>query len=183
MTRTSRRRITIRLALTTLSVGMAVAAHAGQSMSTFQIRLKIRPSCKVSAPPANINLGSAAATSAAVNRTGSTTFKVNCSRKTPFYIGMRPSAANGGTNSGTGHMKGVTSGNADKVLYTLYSDAALTTVWGNTATSSSVGNGMAGTGAGMAPADAVKFTAYAQVTGADFRPDHYRDAVRVTVHY
>ncbi len=172
----------VRLALIAACTG-AVAAHAGQSSSTFQIQLTIRSACKVSARPGNIDLGSVPAQAAAVNAHGQTTFKVNCSKHTPFYIGLAPSAANGGTNAGTGHMKGAIGGNADRVPYTLYSDAGFTTVWGNQATRTAVGNGVAGTGAGMAAAGALSFTAYAQATNADFRPDRYRDTVRVTVNY
>ena len=171
-----------RIALVAICAGV-VGAQAGQGRSTFQMQMKIRATCKVSTRPANIDLGSVTATSATVDRSGSTIFKVNCSRNTPFYIGMAPSAANGGTADGTGHLKGVTGGNTDRIPYTLYSNAALTTVWGNRATRTSVGNGVAGTGAGMAGADALSLTAWAKTVSADFRPDRYTDTVRVGVHY
>jgi spore coat protein U-like protein len=170
-----------KLALIALAAG-TVAAHAAIATSSFQVQMTITSSCAVTTAPTNINLGSVAAASTAVNQNGSTTFKVNCSKNTPFYVGLAPSAANGGTNAGTGAMSG-TGSNTDTVPYTLYSNAGLTTVWGNTATSSSVGNGMSGTGAGMAAAKAVSFTAYAKAVNADFTPDTYTDTVTVNVNY
>lgn len=170
-----------KLALVAMAAG-AVAAHAASpATATFQVQMTITSSCAVTTAPTNINLGSVVATSTAVNQNGSTTFKVNCSNKTPFNVGLAPSAANGGTANGTGNMLGAANG--DKVPYTLYSNAGLTTVWGNTATSLAVGNGMAGTGGGMASGKAVSFTAYAQAVNADFAPDSYADTVTVNVNY
>ncbi len=171
-----------KLTLVALGAG-AAAAHAATATSTFQVQMTITSSCAVTTAPTNINLGSVVATSTAVNQNGSTTFKVNCSKNTPFYVGLAPSTANGGTNAGAGNMVGAISGNTDKVPYTLYQDAGFATVWGNTATSSSAGNGKSGTGAGMATANAVSFTAYAKATNADFTPDSYADSVTVNVSY
>jgi spore coat protein U-like protein len=53
------------------------------------------------------------------------------------------------------------------------------TIWGNTATSSSVGNGVAGTGTG---ADQT-LTVYATASDANYAPDTYSDEVTVTVNY
>lgn len=172
-----------KLALVALAGGAFAAAQAATTTATFQVQMTITSSCSVTTAPTNINLGSVVAQTAAVNQNGSSTFKVNCSKNTPFYVGLAPSAANGGTSSGTGNMVGAIAGNTDQVPYTLYSNAGLTTVWGNTATSSSVGNGMAGTGAGMAAGKAVSFTAYAKATNADFTPDTYIDTVTVNVNY
>ncbi len=162
--------------------GFAVNAFAATATSTFNVKMTITSACNVSTAPGDINLGSAVASTTAVTNNGSTIFKVNCSKKTPFYVGLAPSAANGGTSAGTGFMKGALA-TPDLVPYTLYSNAALTTVWGNTATTTVVGNGMSGMGAGMAVANAVSFTAYAQAVNADFAPDSYTDVVTVNVNY
>lgn len=69
--------------------------------------------------------------------------------------------------------------NTDKVPYQLYSDAALSKAWGNTATTGSVGNGVAGTGNGLAQTIPV----YAQAASANFAPDSYTDTVAVNVNY
>ncbi|OOG54790.1 spore coat protein U domain-containing protein [Polaromonas sp. C04] len=167
-----------KLALIALGAG-AAAAHAGLATSTFQVQMTITSSCSVTTAPTNINLGSVVAQTAAVTQTGNTTFKVNCSKSTPFFIGLSPSNNN---TVGAGVMSG-TGSNADKVPYTLYSDSGYSIAWGNTATSSSVGNGKSGTGAGMASGNAVSFTAYAKATSADFTPDTYTDTVTVNVNY
>jgi spore coat protein U-like protein len=167
-------------------VGGAQAAASPNSPATaqFQVTMTITSACAVTTLPTDINLGSVVAQSAAVSQTGSNTFKVNCSKGTAFNIGLAPSTANGGTNTGTGNMVSTTAPltNTDKVPYTLYSDSAYSVVWGNTATSGSVGNGKSGTGAGMA-GTAVSFTAYAKAANSDFTPDSYADTVTVNVNY
>ncbi|MGH8821322.1 MAG: Csu type fimbrial protein [Rhodoferax sp.] len=167
------------LAMTALIVWTA-AAHAGPVAATFRIQMTITTSCAMTAPPADIDLGAVAAKSGTVNVNGGNTIKVNCTKNTPFFIGLAPS---NGNRNGQGTMHGALAGNTDKVPYRLYSNAALTRAWGNTATSARRGNGMAGTGAGMAAADAVSFPAYAKVTNVNFRPDHYADTVTVRVQY
>jgi spore coat protein U-like protein len=72
-----------------------------------------------------------------------------------------------------------TGGNTNKVPYQLYQTAAGTTVWGNTATSTSVGNGVAGIGNGSAKS----LTVYATAPSSDFKPDTYSDIVTINVNY
>ena len=157
-----------RLAMTALIVGTA-AAHAGPVATTFRIQMTITSSCAVTAPPADIDLGAVAAKSGTVNVNGGTTIKVNCTMNTPFFIGLAPS---NGNRNGQGTMRGALPGNTDKVPYRLYSNAALTRAWGNTATSTRRGNGVAGTGAGMTTVHAETVPAYAKVTNVDFRSAH-----------
>ncbi|MBU6503769.1 MAG: spore coat protein U domain-containing protein, partial [Burkholderiales bacterium] len=66
-----------------------------------------------------------------------------------------------------------------KVPYQLYSNATLSNVWGNTASSASVGNGVAGTGTGSAQSIPV----YAKAPSANYTPDSYSDTVTVNVNY
>ena len=171
-----------KLALIALGT-VAGAAHADQTTSSFVVKMTITKTCKVNtASIADIDLGTVAATDVAVSQTGSTTFKVNCSNGTPFYIGLAPS--NGNAN-GAGVMSG-TGSNTDKVPYNLYSNSGYSTPWGNTATTTAVGNGMQGTGKGMSnsPTDnTVSFIAYAKATNSDFTPDSYKDTVTVNVNY
>ena len=161
----------------------AVQADVVNPAPTFEVKIKILKTCAVTTAPGEINLGSIAATSSPVSQSANNTFKVNCSKKTPFYIGLAPSAANGGTANGTGNMVSAVPANTDQVPYTLYSNAGMTTVWGNTATATGVGNGVSGIGAGMASANAVTFNAYAKATTVDFTPDEYKDTVTVNVNY
>lgn len=168
-----------RLAMTALIV-CGAAAHAAPVATTFRIQMTITSSCAVTTPPGDINLGAVAARSGVVNVNGGNTIKVNCTKNTPFFIGLAPSDGN---RNGQGTMHGALGGNTDKVPYRLYSNAGLTRAWGNTATRTRRGNGVAGTGAGMAAVNAVSFPAYAKVTNVDFRPDRYADTVTVRVQY
>ena len=78
-------------------------------------------------------------------------------------------------------------GNTDQVPYQLrQAPGPAGAVWGNTATTTAVGNGKQGTGKGMSntPTDnTVSFIAYAKATNSDFTPDSYKDTVTVNVNY
>lgn len=161
--------------------GFATAITAGDATATFQVVMVIQKACSVTAgATSNINLGTVSST--AVNTTGSNTFSVNCSLTTPYYIGMAPSAANGGGTTGAGNMISTTNPvtNTSKVPYQLSSTAGPSgTLWGNTATTTSVGNGVAGIGTGLAQT----LTVYATVASADFTPDSYADTVTINVNF
>lgn len=138
----------------------------------FTVSASVAKQCTVSAT-SNLNLGTVAPT--ATNVAGNTSISVTCSNTTPYYIGLLPSNNN---SAGAGAMSG-TGGNSSKVPYQLYQNAGLSTVWGNTATATSAGNGVAGTGTGVAQSIAV----YARAASADFQPDTYTDSVVVNVNY
>jgi spore coat protein U-like protein len=142
--------------------------------------LVVTKTCTVTAgATSNITLGTTVSggTSASANNT----FSVNCSRLTPFYIGLAPTNVTSTTGAGT--MKG-TGTNTDTVTYQLYSNSALSTVWGNTATSTSVGNGVSGVGTGMASANKISETVYANAIGStDVAPDTYSDNVNINVNF
>ena len=130
--------------------------------------------CTIAAGPAsNINFGVVPWT--ATNRSASSQITVNCPNGTAYYIGLAPS---NGSTTGAGVMSG-TGGNTAKIPYQLRSVSAAGPVWGNTATSSSVGNGVSGTGNGANRSIAV----YATMPSANYRPDSYSDTVTVTVNY
>jgi spore coat protein U-like protein len=122
----------------------------------------------------NITLGPV--TSTATNTLGSNTITVYCSKTTPYFIGLAPSNA---STAGAGTLTG-TGGNTDTVPYQLSSTAGPTgTVWGNTATAVSVGNGVSGTGTGLNQTH----TVYVTVPSANYTPDTYTDTVSVYVNY
>ncbi|HSP85926.1 MAG TPA: spore coat protein U domain-containing protein, partial [Psychrobacter sp.] len=79
--------------------------------------------------------------------------------------------------NGDGVMTG-TGNNPDKVPYQLRSNAS-GEIWGNTATATSRGNGVASTGNGLVQ----PHTVYVTVPSADFKPDTYSDTVTVHVNY
>lgn len=133
-----------KIALGIILSGMALAtlpsANAAVATGTFNVTITILKACSVSAGGSN-NIGLGSVDSTAVNTSGTTNITVTCSRTTPYYIGLLPSSANGGTTSGSGSMASSANSatNTDKVPYQLYSDAALSKAWGNTATTGSVG--------------------------------------------
>lgn len=166
--------------LSCIAFSVAPLAHAVTTTATFQVLITIAKACSVTAGPAsNINLGTV--NSSAINTTGNSTISVNCSKTTPYYIGLAPSTANGGNTSGAGAMSSVANSatNTDKVPYQLNQTSATGPVWGNTATSTTVGNGVAGTGTGIAQT----YTVYATAASANFTPDSYADIVTVNVNY
>ncbi|MGL5698105.1 MAG: Csu type fimbrial protein [Kluyvera sp.] len=160
-----------------LSLALAItpAAYAALATNTFQVQITIQSACSVAQPSPLIFPSSLAS---ATNVQGTTTLNVTCSKTTPYNIGLAPSSGNGGTTTGSGAMAGTT-GNTDKVPYQLNQDAAGTKPWGNTATASVVGNGVAGVGNGLPQS----VTVHAVVASANFTPDNYSDTVTINVNY
>ncbi|MFS9432713.1 spore coat protein U domain-containing protein [Citrobacter sp. C348] len=157
-----------------------VADAATPVTGTFQVLMTIQKACTVTAGSgSNISLGSVNAT--ATNTSASNTISINCSKTTPYFIGLAPSVANGGNTTGRGAMSSVANAatNTDKVPYQLNQTSATGPVWGNTATAESVGNGVASTGTGLGQS----FTVYATAPSANFTPDDYADLVTVNVNY
>ncbi len=104
-------------------------------------------------------------------------FSVNCAKTVPFFIGLAPTGA---STTGAGNLAGP----GGNIAYQLYQNTGGTTVWGNTATATAVGNGESGTGAGMAAGNAQPFTVYANATGStDVQPGTYTDTVTINVNY
>jgi spore coat protein U-like protein len=121
----------------------------------------------------NASLGSIAAGS--TPSPGSTTIRVACPTGTAYNIGLQPSNSN---TSGAGVMRGGGS-NPDTVPYQLRRNSGTGPVWGNTATVTSTGNGVGGTGTGGNQ----DYTVFASVPGTNVRPDTYSDTVLVTLHF
>jgi spore coat protein U-like protein len=122
---------------------------------------------------ADANLGNVAAGASVTP--GSTTIRVLCPTGTAYNIGLLPSNGNMG---GAGVMLG-TGSNPDTVGYQLRRTSGTGPAWGNTATVSSVGNGVSGTGTGSDQ----DYPVFASVPNTNVRPDDYSDTVTVTVHY
>ena len=162
-------------------VGSLVSGTCQASATNFagvQISLTVTATvvnaCTVTAGSgSNINFGIVAYT--ATNRSGSSQISVNCPSGTVYRIGLAPS---NGSTTGAGQMSG-TGANVAKIPYQLRSASAAGPVWGNTATPTSTGNGVAGTGTGAAQSIPV----YATMPSANYPPDTYSDTVTVTVNY
>lgn len=162
------------------TLGMVNAGSCAQNVfltfdgtnNTLTATATVRNACTVAT--SNLTLGTVAATSTAI--AGSTSLSVTCPSGTAYYIGLAPS---NGNTAGAGVLAG-TGGNTDKPAYQLRSTSGSSgTVWGNTATTTSVGNGVAGTGTGAAQ----NRTVYVTMPNANYKPDTYSDTVTVSVNY
>jgi len=138
---------------------------------TLPVADTVTAACSVTAT--NIGLGAVAST--AINVQGTGTITIQCDPSTKYNVGLGPS--NGNAN-GAGAMVG-SAGNGSTVPYQLYQDSGYSIIWGNTATSTSTGNGVAGHGNGHPQG----YPVYVQVPSANFPPDTYFDTVTVTVNY
>jgi spore coat protein U-like protein len=156
-------------------LGAAAPAAATTANGSFKVKITITAACTVTAGTASdIDLNTHAATD--TNVSGSNTIRVNCSKTTPYNIGLAPSNA---STAGAGEMAG-TGANPDKVPYQLRQASGMAgAVWGNTATASTTGNGVAGTGSGSDQT----YTVYATVANTNYTPDSYADTVTVNVYF
>ncbi|AVQ83461.1 MULTISPECIES: Csu type fimbrial protein [unclassified Variovorax] len=157
-----------------LAISTTSAAVAATSTSTFQVLINVNKACVVIAgPTSNIDFGSVA--SYATGLSASNSISVTCSKSTPYNVGLLPS---NNSTTGGGVMSPVVAG-PDTVPYQLRSVSATGPVWGSTATATSVGNGVAGTGTGAAQTIPV----WATVANANVTPGAYIDTVTVQVNY
>lgn len=153
--------------------GLGSCGQAGTDaggFSSFAINATLIKTCVVNATT-DLDFGSQAATATNVGAsTGSVT--VTCSNNTTYTVGLAPNST--GSATGAGNMKG-TGSNNDLVPYQLYSNAALTTKWGNTPGSNTLAK--TGTGGKLA------LPIYGKVSSTDYTPDTYKDVVTVNVVY
>ena len=146
----------------------ANTASAAITTSNFTVQVTIAAACTINSA-STLDFGSQGVLTANVDQTS--TLDIQCTNSTPYNIGL-----DAGTGSGaTVAVRKMTSG-VNTVNYTLYSDFARATVWGNTVgtdTFGAIGNGVS-----------QKYTVYgrvpAQTTPA---PGIYTDTVTVTVNY
>ncbi|WP_171996357.1 spore coat U domain-containing protein [Psychrobacter sp. DAB_AL43B] len=142
----------------------------------FKVQAAVLPSCTITAT-SNVNLGPRSASETNITGSNSSAITVNCTNGGSYYIGLKPS---NNDQNGEGVMSGLTTGNTDKVPYQLRSTSGIAgKVWGNTATSTAVGNGVADFGTGSNKTHEVFVT----VPNADFKPDNYSDTVTIHVNY
>lgn len=142
----------------------------------FIVQAAIEPSCTITAT-SDVNLGPRSASETNITGSNSSAITVNCTNGGSYYIGLKPSNNN---INGAGVMSGLTTGNTDKVPYQLRSTAGINgTIWGNTATSTTVGNGVADFGTGSNKSH----TVFVTVPSVDVRPDNYSDTVTINVNY
>lgn len=156
--------------------GIDCSTGAQQSIRfPFRVEATVIKDCNVSTA-ADVTVGGTSVSAAETNITGNTVISVACTNATPYFIGLRPS---NNSTVGAGVMSG-TGGNTNKVGYQLRSTTGSAgKLWGNTATSTTVGNGVADTGTGLNKTHEVFVT----VPSVDFKPDNYSDTVTISVNY
>ena len=174
--RNDKARVSLNAPLQSNAPGSCNTTPTGDLYFPFPVSATVPKKCEVTAQTAPINLGSKPASDK--NILGNSIISIRCTNTTPYNIGLTPSPPNGNT-SGGGLLNG-TPGNTDKVPYQLFSDPARTKEWGNTASASSVGNGVKGININ---GSAQNYPVYVTVPSADFRPDNYSDTVTINLKY
>ncbi len=158
----------------TAALSMAPAQAATTVSGNFNVNLKVVPKCVFGTGTiANIDLGSAdASTSGLTTNAGSTTFNIQCTKRTAYTINLSPTNTVAGADN-TGKLNASTDA-TQQVDYALFSDAAYKNAWGKTTAVSDT-----------ATSSALKsYTVYARVTSVgDVIQDNYSDKVTITVTY
>jgi spore coat protein U-like protein len=145
------------------------AAYGSTTTDPFTVQMTITASCVInSAGTLNFGSSQGVITSAVP---GTSTIQVQCTNTTPYNIGLNAGTATGATVT---TRKMTNAGNT--ISYALYSDAAMTTNWGNTVGTDTV----AATGNGASQPYTVYGQVPAQTTPA---PATYTDTITVTVTY
>lgn len=166
----ARRRVLLALpaALATLCVLSGNAAMAATATDTIQVSATAIDQCRVSANDLAFGNYDPLSTTATA---GTTTLTVTCTLNTTYDVGL-----DAGTGAGaTVTERKMTSG-ADTLNYSLYQDAAYTTIWGNTPGNDTVSG--TGTGAGQ------DYTVYGRIPAQqNVPPGNYADTVTVTVTF
>jgi spore coat protein U-like protein len=144
-------------------------AEATTVTGTFNVTVTIATTCVLNSA-SNLNFGTAGVLAAPIN--DQSTITVTCTNTTPYNIGL-DKGLNGGSVT-TREMKGVA--HAALINYSLFSNAPMTTNWGQTIGTDTV----AATGTGSAQ----PFTVYGQIPAQTTpAPDTYNDTITVTVTY
>jgi spore coat protein U-like protein len=175
------RNVLIAFATTSALLAASGGASAATATTSFTVTASVLKTCSVSAT--NLAFGNYTPGGGAL--TSTSTVSVLCTNGTTFTTALNGGSTTGGTVAQ--RLMAETAGSGT-LQYNLYTTAAHSTVWGD-GTGSSVT--LAGTGTGMAPADAVSQTVYGQlpdnatnqaapVTGATTA---YSDTITVTVTY
>jgi spore coat protein U-like protein len=151
-----------------LLLPLASPAGAATTTSTFTVQMTVTSSCVINSA-STLNFGNQGVLVANVDN--SSTLQVQCTNTTPYNIGL-----DAGTGSGaTVAVRKMTSG-ASTINYSLYSDSARTTVWGNTVGTNTV----SATGSGASQSYTVYGRVPPQTTPAAAT---YTDTITVTVTY
>jgi spore coat protein U-like protein len=158
--------------LSALAALMALGANPAVSQtqtSQFSVQMTITADCQITSA-GSLSFGSAGVI--ATNRDGTSAIVVQCTNGTAYNVGLNEGTGTGATVA----TRKMTGPGAATVNYTLYSDSAHSSVWGNTVgTDTKSANG---TGA------AQSYTVYGRVLPQTTpAPGSYSDTVTVTLTY
>ena len=143
-------------------------AQPQQASTTFRVSARVKAVCEVTAT--DLAFGTYTA-QAGTPLQGTTLLRATCTPGTTYNVGL-----NEGTSPGaTVNQRKMVSG-ANTLNYQLYSDAARSTIWGNTPGTDTV----TGVGTGLA----VDHTVYGAVPAAQVVPaGDYADTITVRIYY
>src|SRR5229473_286871 len=114
-------------AIPCLAVGLALttsAAYAASTTSTFQVQATIQAQCVINSA-STLDFGTQGVLASNVDQTS--TVAVQCTNTTPYNIGLDAGTGTGATVA----TRKLASGGAS-INYSLYTDTARSSVWGNT---------------------------------------------------
>jgi spore coat protein U-like protein len=151
-----------------LVLGSVTNADAATTSASFQVTASVQANCSISATGLAFGqyTGAAAVTS-------TSTLTVNCSKNTPYTIGLDQGTSSGATVRNRA-MTG-TANRSNTLSYGLFSDNAYSVTWGNS------GTGLVSqTGTGLNQS----ITVYGQIPASQIvAPDSYKDTITATVTY
>ena len=156
----------------TLTLSATTAGDFSTTTTTFNTNASVAARCNVSA--ANLSFGAINPLSSQVDAT--TALTVNCTKNSPYTVGL-----DAGTTTGATIAQRKMANGADIMNYNLYTDAARTTIWGNSAVAPLW---VSGTGAGLATAQTL--TVYGRVASGQTNlavGNYQENTITVTVTY
>ena len=121
-------------------IAAATGALATAITTTFQVQATVNALCSVSA----VNLTFPNVNPASTQTDGATTVTVNCTKNSPYTVGL-----DAGTVTGTTIATRKMANGVEIMNYNLYTDVGRSTIWGNSA---AVPTWVSGSGAGMGTA-------------------------------
>ena len=166
------------LAIGAVLAGLAGSAFAaGSTPGTLSLTATVNTNCTVNSPTLTFN---AIDPTAGVDSTGNATLSVKCTKSTTLVdIKLGP----GGNQIASG--KRQLANGAVTIPYQLFTDAGLTTLWGDS-TTTGIGNSLStGFGAFASATTAQTFIVYGDILAADedVAANTYTDSVAVTVDF
>lgn len=162
------------LAVVALAVSGATAAFAASTTSNLSVTATVSANCTISTVAVAFGAYDPIVTNAAADLTGSGTVTVTCTSGSAATVTLGQGANAAGGSTDAVPLRQMASG-AERLAYTLYSDAPRSVVWGNTA-----GTDVDHVGTGAA----ANLTVYGSVAAAQNVPaGAYADTVVATVNF